>query len=483
MAGSDGSVNIVDGSRASASAIHFQGMQHSRATRYPDNTFSTSYRSELEGIKQVIEIADDFKVPSINQTCDNEAAVNNVNTPFKNPTQTLSAEADIIMAIHHMRKQSSTKVNLKWVESHQDKGRRKEDLPDEAQLNVEMDQSCGNERITGTIQHPSPYPGSGAMLIIDDEWVTTHYHERIQEASLRVQHIEWFLKKYKTRNPKTIEDYNNIFWRGIGYARKRFSKRDNIRIMKFINGWLNCGRQKGKFKQQPECPGCGWPEEDQLHIFQCKHPEAVTNRNAAITTLGNYYAAHEIHPTIYIPLLRMCRNACNAKPLTTGITATPLVTEAVQAQAHLGSEFLLRGLLDKRWMTAMIDIEPDKPLVRMTQVYVGLWKVLFRSVWNTRNTLLHGNDSITERYERATMIRELAEWKRQGASMVGSKQVCLVDYSMQNAIRWSTNLMRETLNLLVTAAHNYKVYCDINEDQTRLTEYFDPVTNQSNDNG
>ena len=74
----------------------------------------------------------------------------------------------------------------------------------------------------------------------------------------------------------------------------------------------------------------------------------------------------------------------------------------------------------------------------------------------TRNTLLHGNDSITERYERATMIRELAEWKRQGASMVGSKQMCLTSYSMHDAMRWSTNLMRETLNLLVTAAHNYK---------------------------
>ena len=142
---------------------------YSRATRYPNSTFSTSYRSELEGIKEVIEIADDFNVPSINQTCDNEAAVNNVNAPFKNPTPTLSAEADIIMAIYHMRKQSSTKVNLKWVEGHQDKGMRKEDLPDEAQLNNEMNESAGDERANGSIQHPSPYPGSGAMLIIDEE--------------------------------------------------------------------------------------------------------------------------------------------------------------------------------------------------------------------------------------------------------------------------------------------------------------------------
>ena len=81
------------------------------------------------------------------------------------------------------------------------------------------------------------------------------------------------------------------------------------------------------------------------------------------------------------------------------------------------------------------------------------------------------------------MIRELAEWKRKGAMMVGSKQLCLTDYTMHDAMRWSTNLMQETLNLLVTAAHNYKEYCDLNKDQARLTEYFDMVSDQKNENG
>ena len=90
---------------------------------------------------------------------------------------------------------------------------------------------------------------------------------------------------------------------------------------------------------------------------------------------------NNIHPTI-----RMCKNACNAKPLTTGITATPLVNEAVQAQAHLGSEFLLRGILDKRWMTAMSDIERDKPLVRMTLYTLDYGKYYFDQYGNTQHT-------------------------------------------------------------------------------------------------
>ena len=163
--------------------------------------------------------------------------------------------------------------------------------------------------------------------------------------------------------------------------------------------------------------------------------------------------------------------------MLTGITATAAVTRAMQAQAHLGNEFLLRGLLDKQWLSAMCAIEDDKPMVKLTHLHIGLWKVLFSSVWETRNTILHGKDSITRRYERATMIGELAEWKRQAPAMLGSKQVCLAAYSMQDAIRWSTTLMKETLKLLSTAARNYKEFVDNGTSQTRLTDFFHQVGN------
>ena len=75
------------------------------------------------------------------------------------------------------------------------------------------------------------------------------------------------------------------------------------------------------------------------------------------------------------------------------------------------------------------------------------------------------------------MIRELAEWKRQAPAMLGSKQVCLAAYSMHDAIRWSTTLMRETLKLLTVAARNYKEFVENGTSQTRLTELFHQVGN------
>ena len=81
------------------------------------------------------------------------------------------------------------------------------------------------------------------------------------------------------------------------------------------------------------------------------------------------------------------------------------------------------------------------------------------------------------------MIRELAEWKHQGASMIGSKQLCPVKYSMHEVMRWSTNLMKETLSLLLIAVNNYKEYCAIATGQTWLTEYFDSHNIPNDDNG
>lgn len=377
MAGSDGSVDVVSGDRACAAAIHINGRQHSRALHFPPSSRATSYRSELEGIKEVLNLAEEHKIVQLTQTCDNKAAVNGANTPFTNPTQTLSAEADILMAIHHQRQQSSAKLILKWIKAHQDDNKRKEELPDEAQLNVEMDEQSKDERENGTIQHLQPYPGSGAMLIIDSEWVTSNYYERIQEASLRPQHLQWFLKKYDTHNKKTEADYHNIYWRGIGYACKQLTQEENIRIMKYINGWLNSGRQKGLFDQSPKCPGCGWSEETQLHIFQCNHPRSVATRTIAIQALAKYYDDHKIPSTVYVPFIRMITNACNNVELLNGLTTTPPVTIAAKAQAHLSPDFLLRGLLDKRWLSAICKVEKDKPLVKLTHMYIGLWRILF----------------------------------------------------------------------------------------------------------
>ncbi|KAL7533446.1 hypothetical protein ACHAXR_008970 [Thalassiosira sp. AJA248-18] len=219
-------------------------------------------------------------------TCDNKEAVNKMSSPFWTSNQMLSPEADIILAQHHITKNNPNDIDLQWIKGHHDDDKAQTDLSDEAQLNVEMDDLSKHERVHGTITHHDPYPGTGAMLIINGQWVTTNYKDQIQAAIMRPKHIEFFLNK--------IDDYNSIYWRGIGNARDQLSDHINIRVMKYVNGWLNTGRQKGIFGHSPKCPGCGWHEETQLHMMQCTHPQTIRAREEAFSTLTKYYHQHKI---------------------------------------------------------------------------------------------------------------------------------------------------------------------------------------------
>src|SRR5210317_1220063 len=96
-----------------------------------------------------------------------------------------------------------------WIPSDQDDNTKYEDLDEQAQLNVDMDHDANECRRNGPITFPTPYPGTGAMLIIDNQWVTTKYEEQIHEASIRAEHKEYFTEKYDHIDEQM---YDRIHW-------------------------------------------------------------------------------------------------------------------------------------------------------------------------------------------------------------------------------------------------------------------------------
>ena len=265
MAASDGSVDILKGDRASAAIVHHNGKRYETATRFQSCDYSTSYRSEIEEISDTIDLLKEANITeSIAQFVDNSMAVKNVNRPFTSPAQMLAPEADILLHCHHKKQQLQAPLDLQWVRAHQDDGKKKEDLPpEEVQLNIEYDERSKEFRVHDEVTYKTAYEGSGAMLIINNKWVTTKYKLQIQEASTLKAHKAFFLKKYQS---KTLDDYNSIYWRGIGMARRNLTLKEDTNLTKHMNGWLNTGKQKGHFGHASECPGCGWHEETQLHI-------------------------------------------------------------------------------------------------------------------------------------------------------------------------------------------------------------------------
>ena len=83
MSGSDGLVDIVSGDKACAYAICLDGTQYAGSKRFTSSKYATFYRSELGGIKGLMDIGSEHTPSMINQTCDNESAVDQVNKPFR----------------------------------------------------------------------------------------------------------------------------------------------------------------------------------------------------------------------------------------------------------------------------------------------------------------------------------------------------------------------------------------------------------------
>lgn len=302
-----------------------------------------------------------------------------------------------------------------------------------------MDHLSKLARVTKPITQDQPYPGSGAMLIIiQNKWVTTKYNEQILEAMTADEHRTHFLAKYYKYNQLNDTMYDSINWQAIGDARRGIQPHRNIRLFKYMNGWLNSGRQQGLFGELPYCPSCGDDEETQLHMFQCNHPTAKETRKLAFKDMAQYYHKHSIPSLVYMPFIAMCKEACTSQPTTVVSSQLDIIHRAIDKQRSLGKDFLLRGYLVTAWKDAIAFYQHDKPEVCLRHLYRGLWEKLFEPVWATRNTIKHGDDSYISRTERENFIKTLRDWKMNAGTRLGANQQYLVDFSYDDITTWPT---------------------------------------------
>jgi hypothetical protein len=304
LAGSDGSVDIISGANASAYQV-FTGNEVITGTqRVPNSEYVTSYRSELHGEYLATRCIRENDCPAMTQVvCDNERAVTAISKPIYNPTRMLDPEMDLILAINHERKQTPNPSKPEWVKGHTDDTKESYDMNDKERLNIVVDQVSGDERRHGTVIQETPYPGSGAMLIIEGKWVTTEYKQQIQTAIMKPKHRAYFTEKFKHIDPTV---YDDILWKTIGLARRNLSHELHSRISKFMYNWLHTGLQKELFGHDGTCPCCGKTDETQLHMFQCPNPDMIRARKLGLKSLHQHLREKHVPPDVSGCLVELC---------------------------------------------------------------------------------------------------------------------------------------------------------------------------------
>ena len=121
--GSDGLLHLHEQVAAAAWIISTGDTKHLSATFLMTNISSyTSHRIELEGIFRALHHLDHLNITPkmVEQWCDNEQAVKDCTATLDGPSMMIKAEADIILAIHHLRNRFPFHTNIQHIYGHQD---------------------------------------------------------------------------------------------------------------------------------------------------------------------------------------------------------------------------------------------------------------------------------------------------------------------------------------------------------------------------
>ena len=118
------------------------------------------------------------------------------------------------------------------------------------------------------------------------------------------------------------------------------------------------------------------------HVPVYKPGHEANNESYLKTTQQILSPAQHTSSSLH-PFLKMCKAMCELEELEWHDRISLVIRKPAESQQTLGKEFLIWGYLTIDWLVAIQANHPDKSglLLTLTQLYVGLWKTLFTSIW------------------------------------------------------------------------------------------------------
>ena len=116
-----------------------------------------------------------------------------------------------------------------------------------------------------------------------------------------------------------------------------------------------------------------------------------------------------------------------------------------------GEEFLLHEYLT---ITGSHPSKQTTPVSLNSSSYTCMWdyrRPCFHP-FESKETIVHNNESIVTKIESEKLIEKFKEWKRSSDTRLVSNQEYLIDYNIQEIPKLMASTLRERVNLFVTAA-------------------------------
>ena len=278
--------------------------------------------------------------------CDNEQSVRNTRERPYHASAMIASDADLVLAIHHLKSVLPYPVDCRHVYGHQDDNKRKakreekkrkqkEKQAKKAMLSPEpvQDLSAAEESVIElfSLRKPEEEPPeeekkgvSGAPRVYPPE-VQINMACDIMASDTSKAHLEsglnaskplltlpytgskamlrlgnrWITSNYKgaihrARRTKAVRDYCNdrhkwkegtfemVSWESIGTVRGNMGNTKKMQTCKIMHGWLPIMHMRQWITGVSQCPGCSCQDETMEHLFRCPHPTMKTTRAEAV---------------------------------------------------------------------------------------------------------------------------------------------------------------------------------------------------------
>jgi hypothetical protein len=312
-------------------------------------------------------------------------------------------DADITTVAHNnIRDMNAQFIHIK---GHQDKGISDKPLKFTAAMNIKADGLAAQQRqlmtkpkINVTTKHKH--------IKIEEMYVTRDSQQWILDVAGKIPIRQYFHEKYGW----THATFEEIDWDLQLKVLSSYDINDQRRILKFVHGWLPTNYRLHREQQQPKsrCPLCFYLEEQEIHLFQCRHPlqqEKVIEMTRAIKNVKN------INPELLHIIAESFQESIKEpgwEPQPTQSKMFPFVKQ----QTTIGWQHLLFGRISKTLANNIaLDDKENKTNNPATK---GKTRYIIKTIWDTflalcqqRNEIVHENQTTTktERQRQALQLR------------------------------------------------------------------------------
>jgi hypothetical protein len=403
---SDGSVTDGSGSYGFTIASR-TGQRLARGNGAAPGSYANSFRSEAYGILATLlwlnrETQRCTTVPPdpavVYHYLDNRSVISRVDhtcaTRRDNPNRKLLPEQDVIDAIHYVWRKLHIHVYFKWVKSHQDADRPIHQLTLEAQLNCEADQQAASF-VWPLHRQPNsiPFlPHTPYQLSIQGRTITGKMKQKVYELVTTERLMAYLCKRFHWDDATC----QTIDWSNFSHTLKKYTAQW-VTIVKHVHEISPTGHiaHRNDIALPHECPACGSPEEDNVHVLLCPAPSRANWRTQVFEQISKT-DRDDTDPYIIDILQDGLRRFHQQAPPPHKEDYPQRYHRLLQSQESIGWKHLYMGRWSLEWSMSQDTYKsthPHKPgilpgtqwTLRMSRILIDQWLL----VWTLRNTERH----------------------------------------------------------------------------------------------